>query len=199
MGFLLDFLMCIVLLTGLRAARPDRRSLTVGSILALADLASRLASVYIPDPVEFSIHYSVTLLILVFTTRTILSAITRSSQVNLETLKAAICVYLLIGLLWVYIFALIDLAIPGSFLIRRSAEGSHIGHLLVSECFPKLIYFSYCTLTTLGYGDILPLSAPAQTFSYLEAIVGQIYLTMLIARLVGMHITQTSGEGPQHP
>ena len=62
-----------------------------------------------------------------------------------------------------------------------------------------LLYFSYSTLTTLGYGDILPLSAPARTFSYLEAIVGQIYLTVLIARLVGMHITQSSAEGPQRP
>src|SRR5436305_6546036 len=54
-----------------------------------------------------------------------------NSQVTLETLKAAICVYLLIGLLWVYIFALIDLVRPGAFLIRQAREGSAFGHLQV--------------------------------------------------------------------
>jgi hypothetical protein len=201
MGLLLDLLVCVVLLSGLRAARPPQRSLTVGSFLVIADLTSHLVSVYIPDRLEFTVHYGVTLLILAFTTRTILSAIIRDSQVTLETLKAAICVYLLIGLLWVYVFALVDLALPGSFLIRRTAEGDRVGHLVVNETFPSLLYFSYSTLTTLGYGDVLPLSAPAQTFSYLEAIVGQIYLTMLIARLVGMHITQsnTPEEGRSTP
>jgi hypothetical protein len=201
MGLLLDLLVCTVLLTGLRAARPNRRSLAVSASLVLADLVSHLASVYIPDPLEFALHYGVTLWILVFTTWTILSTIVRNSQVTLETLKAAICVYLLIGLLWVYLFALIDLALPGSFLIRRSIDGNLYGHLVVPEAFPKLLYFSYSTLTTLGYGDVLPLSGPAQTFSYLEAIVGQIYLTMLIARLVGMHITQSSvqDEGRDTP
>jgi hypothetical protein len=192
MGFLLDLLVCTVLLTGLRAAAPTRRSLTVGSILVLADLATHLASVYIPDPLEFSVHYGVTLVILVYATRAILSTIVRNRQVTLETLKAAICVYLLVGLLWVYIFALIDPALPGSFLIRRSVDGNRYGHLVVHEAFPKLLYFSYSTLTTLGYGDILPLSAPAQTFSYLEAIVGQVYLAMLIARLVGVDPTVVS-------
>jgi hypothetical protein len=197
MGLLLDLLMCAVLLAGLRAARPDRWALAVASILIVADLISHLASVYIPDRAEFALHYGVTLLVLGFATRTILSMIVRDSQVTLETLKAAVCVYLLIGLIWVYIFALIDLAIPGSFLIRRDAEGDRFDPLLVSAAFPKLLYFSYATLTTLGYGDILPLSGPARTFSYLEAIVGQVYLTVLIARLVGMHITQSSGEGRQ--
>jgi voltage-gated potassium channel len=198
-GPLLDLLICAVLFSGLRAASPGRRSLIVWAILVAADLSSHWTAFLVRDRLSFTIHYGLSLLILLFTTRAILAAILRNSQVSLETLKASVCVYLLLGLIWVYIYALIDLAVPGSFQIRRFVEEEQFGHLVVSEAFPTLLYFSYCTMTTLGFGDILPLSAPAQTFSYLEAIVGQIYLTVLIARLVGMHITQSSGEGPPRP
>lgn len=54
------------------------------------------------------------------------------------------------------------------------------------------MYFSLVTLTTLGYGDIIPLSAPAKSVVVMEALVGQIYLTVLIARLVGIHIANKS-------
>ena len=192
-GLILDLLNCIVLLSGVRAANPRRQSLFVCALLLIADLCSHWTAVFIPDRASFALHYGLTFAILVYTTRTILLAIVRNSQVTLETLKASVCVYLLIGLAWVYIYALIDLALPGSFLIRLDSQAVHFGHLVVSESFPTLLYFSYSTLTTLGYGDILPLTGPARTFSYLQAIVGQIYLTVLIARLVGMHITQTSG------
>jgi hypothetical protein len=186
-----------VLLTGLWAAARTRRALFIGLALVTADLATHWPAVAIADDTAFAIHYGLTLLILIYTTCTILMAIIRQSQVTLETLKAAVCVYLLIGLLWVYIYALIDLAQPGSFLIRRHDDGPNFAHLLVSRSFPELLYFSYSTLTTLGFGDILPLSGLARTLSYLESIVGQFYLTVLIARLVGMHITQSSGEGGQ--
>jgi hypothetical protein len=194
MGLFLDLLDCGVLLAALRAASPRRRVLVACAVLVLADLTTHWMAVAIPDRLSFAIHYLLSFLILAFATRIILSAIIRNTQVTIETLKAAVCVYLLLGLIWVYLYALIDLAIPGSFLIRRVGEGSRFGHLLVSGAFPKLLYFSYSTITTLGFGDILPLSGPAQTASYLEAIVGQIYLTVLIARLVGMHISQSSAK-----
>jgi voltage-gated potassium channel len=193
-GFVLDLLNCIVLLNGIRAASPRRQSLVVCAIFLVADLTSHWTAIFIPDRASFALHYGLTLVILAYTTRTILVAILRNSQVTLETLKASVCVYLLLGLLWVYIYLLIDLALPGSFLIRLEREEVHFGHLVVSEAFSTLLYFSYCTLTTLGYGDILPLTGPARTFSFLQAIVGQVYLTVLIARLVGMHITQSSAE-----
>jgi hypothetical protein len=56
------------------------------------------------------------------------------------------------------------------------------------------LYYSYTTLTTLGYGDITPTSPPAQSLSSLEAIVGQFYLTILVARLVGLHLTSKNDE-----
>jgi hypothetical protein len=198
-GLALDLINCGVLLTGLRAAHAGRKTMLVGSLLVVGDLVTHATAFVLADRPAFAVHYALTFLILAFTTLTILSAILRNSQVTLETLKAAICVYLLFGLVWVFLFALIDEVHPHSFRVRRIESTGSFDHPPVSESFPRLIYFSYATLTTLGYGDILPVSGPAQAFSYLEAIVGQLYLTVLIARLVGMHITQSSGEVAQRP
>ncbi len=84
--------------------------------------------------------------------------------------------------MWAFIFSVLEIIHPGSFAI---GEGQiEVGRLL-------FIYYSFVTITTLGYGDITPLTAPANAFSSIEAVTGQIYLVVLVARLVGMHIAQS--------
>ena len=191
-----DVLLCGVLTAGLYAATGLRRSLLFGLLMAVPVLAThRLASV-VPYRAIHALHYALTIALLAYATRTILLAILVDSRVTIETIKGAICVYLLLGLTWAYLDAVIDLVSPNSFRFEvPEPTGDVIGHALVTENMTKLIYFSFCTLTTLGYGDIYPASAPARTFAYLEAIVGQVYLTVLVARLVGMHISQPPPEG----
>jgi hypothetical protein len=58
----------------------------------------------------------------------------------------------------------------------------------------NFVYYSFVTQTTLGYGDITPITAPARSLSLLEAVIGQLYVAVLIARLVGIHIAQSSRE-----
>ncbi len=105
----------------------------------------------------------------------------RSGRVDVEKVAAAVCVYLLIGVAWHDLYAIVDTLIPGSF---NSA-------LLTKSDF---VYFSFITLSTLGYGDITPINGPAQALAYTEALVGQLYLTILVARLVGLHIAYTGPE-----
>jgi hypothetical protein len=201
-GALLDAVMCVIVLTGLYAADPRRRSLVIGFALASLTLAThRLVTVYHYEPLH-ALHYFLILIVLAYTARTILWAVIRDSQVTIETIKGALCVYLLIGLAWVYVFAAIDMAYPGSLKIPTSAESAERAHLLVRQDLHRLLYFSFCTLTTLGYGDIVPLRGVAQTACYLEAILGQIFLTVLVARLVGMHISKpppVPAPGPEEP
>lgn len=97
----------------------------------------------------------------------------------------AICVYFMIGLLWALIFSTLELLQPGSFQMPQG-QGTELSHFS---------YYSYVTLTTLGYGDITPISPPARSLALLEAIMGPLYIAVLIARLVGIHIVQ-SGEKP---
>ncbi len=189
-GALLDAAMSCIVLAGLYAAAPGRRSLVIGFALACLTLAThRLTDIVHYEPLH-AMHYALIFVILSYTGRTILWAVVRDSQVTLETIKGAVCVYLLIGLTWVYLFVMIDMATPGSFRIAQSAEAAAEGHLLIRQELHRLLYLSFCTLTTLGYGDIVPLRGVAQTACYLEAVVGQIFLTVLVARLVGMHISR---------
>jgi hypothetical protein len=192
-GALVDAVMSSIVLTGIYATAPGRRSVVVGLMLGFVVLASHRLFAKFHLEVLHGLHYGIVLSILVYATKTIFSAVIRDNVVTIETIKGAVCVYFLIGLTWVYVFVFIDMAFPGSFKIEPNAEG----HLLIHTHLPRLLYFSYSTLTTLGYGDIVPLRGPAQTACYLEAILGQIYLTVLVARLVGMHISQPpAGSGP---
>lgn len=109
-----------------------------------------------------------------------------SGPIDWNKIVGAICIYLLMGLVWALCYLLIAQATPGAF--------NGLEQLPWYENFADVSYYSYVTLTTLGYGDITPINAFARSLAYLEAATGQIYLTVLIASLVGIHIT-TSGKG----
>ena len=90
------------------------------------------------------------------------------------------CAYFMIGFGWGFIYRLTEHITPGSFKIATANE----------IAFSDYSYYSFVTLTTLGYGDITPLTHAAQMLSVLEAAIGQFYLAVLIAGLVGKYIAQ---------
>jgi hypothetical protein len=110
--------------------------------------------------------------------------LSKGKRVSMNLIFGATAVYLLIGVCFAYLYSLIFTLDPNAFR-GVPPEGGAPYHFT---------YFSFVTLTTLGYGDITPLTRVGGSFATLEAIVGQLYLTILVARLVGMHISQTSGE-----
>ncbi len=189
-----DVLICLVMLSGVHAATGTARGLFLGLMFAAPVMVSHWAIGDRSGPWRYAIHYGLTIALLLFTTLTILRAILVDVRVTLATILGAISVYLLLGLSWAYGFAALDLAVPGSFNIEPGPMSLAAGKTLAREMFPQLVYFSFSTLTTSGYGDIVPLTPPARTLAYLEAVTGQMYLTVLVARLVGMHISQ--GPGP---
>ncbi|MHC4239302.1 MAG: potassium channel family protein [Planctomycetota bacterium] len=97
----------------------------------------------------------------------------RAHRVTPDMIVGGICIYLLIGILWNVLFELVLIWYPDAIALREGAS---------------LFYFSFTTLTTLGYGDIVPVSKFAQVLANMEAITGQVYLAIFIARLVGLHI-----------
>jgi hypothetical protein len=123
------------------------------------------------------------ILLCVFVIFTILPHIFRSRQITLDTIFAAVIVYLLIALTFAMVYDLIFLLAPQSFLIPNltSPENTLLRH--------EFLYFSLLTITTLGYGDIVAILPLAQMLSVLEAVVGQLYVAILIAGLVGIHIS----------
>ncbi|OQW73704.1 MAG: hypothetical protein BVN35_11365 [Proteobacteria bacterium ST_bin11] len=101
-------------------------------------------------------------------------------RVDLNSLVGAFCVYLLIGFTWAIVFRLLQLLGLATFS----------GLIVTEEPFSQLIYFSFVTLASLGYGDITPGSGLARVLSYFEALVGQFYLAVLVACLVGAFVSQ---------
>lgn len=114
-----------------------------------------------------------------FVTWVVLLDVLRGTRVDTDKILGAVCVYLLIGLAFAESFVLL-----GDLYAMAGAEPDLGGRA-------DAMYFSFVTLTTLGYGDVVPRSDPMRVLAPLEAIVGQLYLTILVARLVGLHISQS--------
>jgi len=108
----------------------------------------------------------------------ILLSVLNAPKVNRDVISAALVVYIFIATFFSKLYLMLELNFPGSFSIP---------HETLMQNPEVLRYFSIVTLSTLGYGDVLPVTAKAQTMAGVEAIVGQIYLAVLIARLVSLH------------
>jgi hypothetical protein len=175
-----------VLVAGLHAARPGRRSLALGLVLALADFGiGRLASLH-GDRSLVLLQILLWLSTSLFVTAAIFDAIFESESVGIETLQAAFCVYLLLGLVWVYAYALIELAEPGSFTARDGTKVVWSDSQSRRSELMSLFVFSYSTLTGSGYSHLRPSAGFASILASLEAMMGQIYLAVVIARLVAI-------------
>lgn len=111
-------------------------------------------------------------------------------QITRYRVRGAVAAYLLVGITCSHLYQLFDLAIPGSFIMPA-------GHQLNSATRQEnLTYFSFVTLTTLGYGDVTATHPMARMFVIMEALVGQLYPATLLARLVSLEIgSQQEGRG----
>ncbi len=105
----------------------------------------------------------------------VLSRILRHRQVTAETLLGAICVYILLGLVFSYADYAVQL-IGGRFFAQPGTQGA-----------PAFVYYSFITMTTVGYGDLTPSVGLPRTMAVLEALTGQVFLVVLVARLVSMY------------
>ena len=110
------------------------------------------------------------------------------TDISANRLFGAVCVYLLLGVIWALTYSIVELAMPGSF--SGFAAWSDRGW------DSEWIYFSFVTMTTLGYGDLLPVSATARALAYLQAVFGLFYIAILVAGLVSAYISnrQRSAE-----
>jgi Ion channel len=119
----------------------------------------------------------------------VLSQVLTTEYVTLDTVVGAASVYVLIGLLWATIYALLEFWWPGSFNFPATFQPAAPTALVPLMKDTIILYYSFETLTTVAYGDITPATPPARFFSVAEAMVGQLYLAVLVARFVGLQVT----------
>lgn len=183
-------LLAAVLLSGVRAAGRVRPALPFAWILAGVGIAALVLDAFAPSPIWNHVHLIAHLLFLLLVMALLNLYLFESDRVTTDHLAGAMCIYLLIGLIWGLAYELLLLHDPGAihFTHPRDAAAAARGELRPA------IYFSLVTMTTLGYGDIVPRSSAARMMATLEAVLSQLYLAVMIARLVGMHITQSRRE-----
>lgn len=128
------------------------------------------------------------MLLLAFVTWSVLREVLSHQRVTSETVNGALCVYLLVALIWSQVYTILEATDPGSFRLPEGAGGD----VALQQ---TLTYFSVVTQTTLGYGDVVPATPSARSLAVGQAIFGQLYLAVLIARLVALEIAHR-GEPP---
>lgn len=131
---------------------------------------------------------------LMYTTIFLLCRILTRRDVTSNTIFASLCIYLMIGYIWAFLYAMLEIVAPGSFSIDTEVFHYQMGHDHTYTELYYFMYYSFTSLTTLGLGDIMPASPWARVLTVSEAIVGQIYLVVLVSRLVGMHISQRNSN-----
>jgi hypothetical protein len=111
------------------------------------------------------------------------------TEISANRLIGALCIYLMLGIVWAIAYTVLDLLAPDSFL--------GIAALPDSSWDSGWLYFSFVTMTTLGYGDISPASSTARFLSYAQAVVGQFYIAILVAGLVSAYISKRRSDSAQ--
>jgi hypothetical protein len=186
----------IVLLVGMYSLRRDPWMFRAGFILATLALGSAWLSQRFSYPALVIGDFLLTGGFLGFTTVLILGAILAEDRVSLDTVMGGVCIYLLLGVLWVSLYSAVEYLIPGSFTIEGISLTQLADATQEVHRYPELLYFSFVTLTTLGFGDIVPTNQIARSLATGEAIVGQVYLGVFVASLVGLHLADRHARYP---
>lgn len=134
-------------------------------------------------------HLLLLLVFLLWVTWASLKQVLFTGQVDRNTIVGAICIYMLMGLVWALLYLLIAEIVPDSF--NGMAQAPWLDN------FAEATYFSFVTLTTLGYGDISPVFPLARFLVYMEAIVGLFYMAILVASLIGVRLSGYTPQGDQ--
>ena len=163
-------------LSGAYAASRDRRRLATALLLAMPSLAARWAFVFVGTPAVRGAALVTSIVFYVYTILLILDYVLGTDEVTGDEIYGAVSVYILLGFVWGLAYGLLELVRPGSI---RGASGS----LRPGD----FMYFSFMTLMTVGYGDMSPADPIARSLAIVEAMVGVIFIAVLIGRLVGLH------------
>jgi hypothetical protein len=175
------------------ALRSERRRRSVvGWTLAALAIGERVFAILAPSPRHYLIASISWLAFFAFVTWTELRSVLRQKDVTAETLSMAISVYLLFGLTWALLYSVIFQLNPESFDLGASFAPTPDLSEHYQRVFATFVYFSLTALTTIGFGDITPLTLQARHAAVTEGIVGQFYLAILVARLVGMHMSRSA-------
>lgn len=210
---LMGLALFVLMLSGLNAISERRRSVLLGLAMALPAAVLNLVGLAAANLQIYLVSQYIWLAFFAYLALQILRWTLRQHDVDAETIYGAVSVYLLMALIWGVAYYSIAITSPGSFhfpaedrlgqIQAQRAAAVETGAELeaatpaiwtdrANSASGTMMYYSFVTLTTLGYGDIYPVSDAARILGMLEATLGQLYLVILVARLVGLYTSQES-------
>lgn len=191
-----DVIFTVVLIMAAYSASEKRRVLYMAVFILVPTAVVSWLAHFHKSYSLFVGNHLLLILFFVYIGVAILGNVFRNERVTLDKINAALCSYLLLGMVWSFIFSLLELVVPGSFHLPPGSHVAGADDVYLASGFRNALYFSFVTLTTLGYGDITPASRLAQNLCAMEAVMGQVYMTVLVARLVGLEISHASVRRP---
>jgi hypothetical protein len=184
-GIFRNVLMSWIFIEIFHSTARGHKRLLPGSLLVFFAIAALWAETILSPGADILAISSAFIVIFLFFSIVVLAKFIATAEcIDQDIICAAVIVYLLISMVWGFFYATLEAFVPGSFAMPFET--------IQSDRLYWFLYFSYVTITTLGYGDITPLNAKACALASTEALIGQIYLVVVVAWLVGMHVSERS-------
>jgi hypothetical protein len=182
-----DILVTLILLSGIVAVVEYRRTAIALAVLAFIAIALRWSEWFVSVGLLSGLQAASTLGALLILAFAVGITVFVSNRAVSARIVGAVVLYLLIGLLWAYMYYGLETLRPDAFAGAADSE----------KGFARWVYFSFVTLTTVGYGDITPVARATRSLAILEALIGQLYPAIILGRLLSLPIGERSS--PDRP
>ena len=185
---LINVLLLVSMFLAVKSITGSKRAVRTAMIIFLAGFAGETIATQVFGREVIVWDYWTNLVffgaVLVF----LIAAVVKADKVNTDTVFAAADVFMLMGIVWAFAFMLVHNADPAAFSLRPED---------LTQAGSALLHFSFTTLTTVGYGSISPMSDMARMLSDIEALIAQLYLAVVVARLVSLQIEHSRKSGAE--
>jgi hypothetical protein len=180
-----------VLLAGLTSVSRGTRLMLIGIAVVLPAIALNWLARLVDQHLIIASNV-LAIAFLIYLAILIINYLLQAERADANSIYGGLCVFMLLGFIWGLAFFVFDVIDPGSLSTGGAALADDIGGLL--EATSKSIYLSFVTLTTLGYGDVTPAIRATRSLAVLEAIIGQLYLIVMISRFVALNVADSMAE-----
>ncbi len=180
--FIPDALLTVIFISTIHAISQKRKHIFISLGLIVPMLACTWSYYWLQSLEVVVVGQIFGALFIGFAINCLIRFIFNEHEVTKEVIYASVVVYLLLAIMWAFVYLILEFFDRGSFSYPADQTPD----------FFHFLYFSCVTITTLGYGDVLPLTQEASALAILEAVTGQMYLVVVVAWLVGMHVSRRS-------
>ena len=186
-----DVVIVTLMIWGVMDVSEDRMTMTVAILAVIATVVVLWITVEHPTAALHKLTCVLLITVRLIYARVLLLVVFRRGMVTWGRVQGGVAAYLLIGMAWAPAYQLVELIKPGSFHFASAPDGAN-------DLPAKLLYFSFSTLTTVGFGDVTPLEPFARSLAIAEATVGQLFPAILIGALVAMAMQKKEKSGATH-